>query len=73
MIRALLIAAYATGWRHLPDIVVLRLVEGALHPIEQSTPVGGDRWSRELPPWPPSPWSPPRSGMSRSRWWPSPH
>ena len=44
MIRALLIAGYATGWRHLPqDIVVLRLVEGALHPIEQSTPIGGDR------------------------------
>jgi hypothetical protein len=32
------------GWLHLrPDIVVLRLVEGALHPIEQSPPVGGDR------------------------------
>ena len=44
MILALLTAAYAPGWLHLrPDIAVLRLVEGALHPIEQSTPVGGDR------------------------------
>jgi hypothetical protein len=40
MILALLTAAYAPGWLHLRlDIVV----EGALHPIEQSTPVGGDR------------------------------
>jgi len=44
MILALLIAGYAAGRLHLrPDIVVLRLIEGALHPIEQSTPVGGDR------------------------------
>ena len=44
MILALLTAAYAPGWLHLrPDIAVLRLVEGGLHPIEQSTPVGGDR------------------------------
>ena len=44
MILDLLIAACANGWLHLrPDIVVLRLVEGALHPIEQSPPVGGDR------------------------------
>ena len=43
MILALLTAAYAPGWLHLrPDIAVLRLVEGGLHPIEQSTPVGGD-------------------------------
>ena len=36
MILALLPAAYAPGWLHLRlDIVV----EGALHPIEQSTPV----------------------------------
>ena len=40
MILALLTAAYAPGWLHLRlDIVV----EGALHPIEQSTPGGGDR------------------------------
>ena len=44
MILALLVAADATGWLHLrPDVVVLLVVEGALHPIEQSTPVGGDR------------------------------
>ena len=44
MILALLIAGCAAGRLHLrPDIVVLRLVEGAPHPIEQSTPVGGDR------------------------------
>jgi hypothetical protein len=44
MILALPITGYAMGWLHLrPDIVVLRLVEGALHPIEQSTPGGGDR------------------------------
>ena len=44
MILALPIAGYATGRLHLrQDVVVLRLAEGALHPIEQSTPVGGDR------------------------------
>jgi hypothetical protein len=44
MILALPITAYATGWLHLrPDIVLPRLVEGALHPIEQNTPGGGDR------------------------------
>jgi hypothetical protein len=44
MVLALLIAAYATVWLQLrPDIVVLPLVEGALHPIEQSTPGEGDR------------------------------
>jgi hypothetical protein len=32
------------GGLHLrPDIFVLCLVEGALHPIEQTMPVGGDR------------------------------
>jgi hypothetical protein len=44
MILALPVTAYATAGLHLgPDIVVLRLVEGALHPIEQSTSGGGDR------------------------------
>src|ERR1700730_5852732 len=47
MILALPIAGYATGRLHLrQDVVVLRLAEGAVHPIEQSTPVGGDRRDR---------------------------
>ena len=33
-------STYASAWLHLrPDVVMLRFVEGALHPIEQSTPV----------------------------------
>jgi hypothetical protein len=44
MILALLIAADATGWLRLrPHIVVLLLVEGELHPIEERMPVGADR------------------------------
>ena len=44
MILALLSQFMRRAGLHLgPDIVVLRLVEGALHPIEQSTPGGGDR------------------------------
>jgi hypothetical protein len=44
MILALLIIGYATGGLHSrPDVVMLGLVEGALHPIEQGTSVGGDR------------------------------
>jgi len=73
------ITAYAMGWLALgPRHCCAAPRRGsAASDRAEHLPGGGDRWSRELPPWPPSRWSSPRSapgsGMPRSRWRPPPH